>query len=304
MQFINRFVDFSHVILNKGICCPFLGKHLLRLLTPRPALLLEKGERVLIVTDLHIGFEYELAKMGISIPYQTNRLLNELLNIVLECKPHRLIILGDLKHGIPIASFQEKREIPNFLEALSEMVNSVEVVRGNHDGGIQNLVPENVKIHSSRGILLGDDFKVALFHGHAWPNPKLMVADTLVMGHNHPTVLLRTPLGIRFVRRVWVRGPCEGECIASSFLKKEGLESTNDALERFEEIYSLKIEDPQMILMPAFNNLLGGLPINSEVPKSLLGPLLRTGAINISEFEVYLLDGTFLGKNEFLTSLT
>lgn len=65
---------------------------------------------MLLVADLHIGFEYELAKMGISIPYQTNRLLNELLAIVTESKARRLVIVGDLKHGVPLASFQEKRD--------------------------------------------------------------------------------------------------------------------------------------------------------------------------------------------------
>lgn len=276
---------------------------MIKLLTPWPALLLEEDERVLLVADLHIGFEYELAKMGISIPYQSDRLLEELLTIVHECRPHRLIILGDLKHGIPIASFQEKREIPRFLEALKEEVEVVEVVRGNHDGGLQSLVPEGVKIHSSRGVLMGEKLKVGIFHGHAWPSPKLMGADLLVMGHNHPIVLLRTPLGIRLSRRVWAKGTCDGERLASAYIEREGVEIGEDAVGRFEEVHSLRIRDPQMILMPAFNDLLGGLPINSEAPKTLLGPLLRTGAVDTSGFEVYLLDGTILGEVKFLRSL-
>ncbi|MFB0543434.1 MAG: metallophosphoesterase, partial [Candidatus Bathyarchaeia archaeon] len=232
---------------------------MIRLLTPWPALLLEEAERVLLVSDLHIGFEYELAKMGISIPYQTNRLLEELLTIIYECRPHRVIILGDLKHGIPIASFQEGREIPRFFEALKEEVEAVEVVRGNHDGGLQSLVPEGVKIHSSKGILLGKRFKVGAFHGHAWPSPKLMGADLLLMGHNHPIVLLRTPLGIRLSRRVWAKGTCDGQSIASAYLERERVEIGEDTLERFEEVHRVRIRDPQMILMPAFNDLLGGL---------------------------------------------
>jgi len=280
-----------------------LGKPLIRLLTPWPALLLDESERILLVSDLHIGFEYELAKMGISIPYQSDRLLEDLLMIVHECKPQRLIILGDLKHGIPITSFQEQREIPQFFEALKKEVESVEVIRGNHDGGLQSLVPKDVKIHSSKGILLGEKFKVGVFHGHAWPSPKLMDADLLVMGHSHPIVLLRTPLGIRLSRRVWAKGTCDGKRLASVYLEKEGKEVKEDSLERFEELHNVKIRDPQMILMPAFNDLLGGLPVNSEAPKTLLGPLLRTGAVDTSDFEVYLLDGTFLGDVKFLRTL-
>jgi hypothetical protein len=277
---------------------------LIKLLTPWPALLLEEDERVLFVSDLHIGFEYELAKMGISIPYQSDRLLEDLLMVVRECRAQRLIILGDLKHGIPITSFQEQREIPQFFEALKKEVESVEVIRGNHDGGLQALVPKDVKIHSSKGLLLGEGFKVGVFHGHAWPSPKLMDADLLVMGHSHPIVLLRTPLGIRLSRRVWAKGTCDGRRLASAYLGKEGKDiKEDDALERFEEIHKVRIRDPQMILMPAFNDLLGGLPINSEAPKTLLGPLLRTGAVDTSNFEVYLLDGTYLGEVKFLRTL-
>jgi len=58
-----------------------------------------------------------------------------------------------------------------------------------------------------------------------------------------------------------------------------------------------------MVLMPAFNDLLGGLPVNAEAPKSLLGPLLRTGAVKIDGFEAYLLDGTFLGDVNLLRTL-
>ena len=277
---------------------------MIRLLTPWPALLLEGDERVLLVADLHIGFEYELAKMGISIPYQSDRLLEELLTIVRECRPQRLVILGDLKHGISITSFQERREIPRLFEALNGEVERVEVVRGNHDGGLQHLVPPDVKVHPSKGILLGKRFKVGAFHGHAWPSPKLMGADLLVMGHNHPIVLLRTPLGIRLSRRVWVKGTCDGVRLASAYLEREGVEVGEDAVGRFEEIHGVRIRDPQMILMPSFNDLLGGLPINSEAPRSLLGPLLRTGAVDTSHFDVYRLDGTYLGEVEFLRSLS
>jgi hypothetical protein len=60
---------------------------------------------------------------------------------------------------------------------------------------------------------------------------------------------------------------------------------------------------PEMILMPTFNDLLGGLPVNGDAPQSLLGPMLRRNAIKTDDFEVYLLDGTYLGKVGFLRAL-
>ena len=276
---------------------------MIRLLTPWPAMLVEGGERVLLASDFHLGLEYELAKMGINIPYQTDRILGELIAIVREHRPDRLLLLGDIKHGVPITSFLEQREIPRFFAALLEEVEIIDVARGNHDSNLQHLIPEGVSIHPSKGFMVGDDFRIAAMHGHAWPYPRLMDANLIVMGHNHPTVLLKTPLGIRVSQRVWVKGRCDGANLAEVFLRQAGVDAEGDPLEAFEAKFDARIDDPQVVLMPAFNDLLGGLPVNAEAPKSLLGPLLRTGAIKIDNFEACLLDGTFLGKVGFLRTL-
>jgi putative SbcD/Mre11-related phosphoesterase len=276
---------------------------LIRLLTPWPAMLVEADERLLLATDLHLGIEYELAKMGINIPYQTDRFLEELLALVREHRPDRLLLLGDIKHGVPITSFQEKREIPLFFTSLQEEVERIDVIRGNHDGNIQNLVPEGIEIHPSKGLILGEGFKVAALHGHAWPYPKLLSADLMVMGHNHPAVQLNTPLGVRITRRVWVRGRVDPGRLAAVFLDQEGVKTEGDPLEEFGERFEMEVNDYQLVIMPTFNDLMGGLPVNAETPKSLLGPLFRTGAIEVEDFDVYLLDGSFLGQVGFLRSL-
>lgn len=280
-----------------------LERPLIRLLTPWPAMLVEGEERILLASDFHLGLEYELAKMGINIPYQTDRILGELLALVREHRPDRLLLLGDIKHGVPITSFQERREIPLFFAALQEEVEAIDVVRGNHDGNLQQLVPEGVSIHPSKGFMLGERFRIAAMHGHAWPYPRLISADLMVMGHNHPTVLLKTPLGVRVSQRIWVKGRCDGANLAAAFLRQAGMQAEEDPLEAFEARFGARIDDPQMVLMPAFNDLLGGLQVNAEAPKSLLGPLLRTGAVRIDGFDVYLLDGTFLGDVRFLRTL-
>lgn len=274
-----------------------------RLLTPWPAMLVEAEERILLATDLHLGIEYELAKMGISIPYQTDRFLGELLGLVREHRPDRVVILGDLKHGVPITSFQEKREIPRFFRSLLDEVECVDLVRGNHDANIQNLAPEEVEIHPSRGVIIGENFRVAALHGHAWPYPQLLTADLIVMGHNHPAVQLNTPLGVRITRRAWVRGSPDPVKLAGALLEQAGKKPEGDPLTAFEEAFGAAMGAPQMVIMPTFNDLMGGLPVNEEGPKSLLGPLFRTGVVDLEDFDVYLLDGAFLGKVAFLRAL-
>ena len=274
-----------------------------KLLTPWPAMLVEAGERILLATDLHLGIEYELAKMGISIPYQTDRFLGEFMDLVREHRPNRVVILGDLKHGVPLTSFQEKKEIPRFFRTLLEEVEHVDLVRGNHDANIQNLAPEDVGIHPSRGIILGDGFRVAALHGHAWPYPHLLDADLIVMGHNHPAVQLNTPLGVRITRRAWVRGNLDQLKLAEALLRFEKVKVEEDPLATFAAAFDTVIRPPQMVVMPTFNDLMGGLPINAETPKSLMGPLFRSGAVGVDDFDVYLLDGAFLGKVNFLRTL-
>jgi hypothetical protein len=266
-------------------------------------LLADIGERILIVADLHIGLEYELSKAGVNIPYQTERIQGELLALCKEYKPDRLVIAGDVKHGVPVTSFQEKRELPTLFEVLLTEVPRIDVTRGNHDGNIQNLTTKNVEIHSSKGIILGDDYKIAIFHGHAWPKPKALEADCLIAGHNHPTVLLRTPLGIRMTQRAWVKGIADPKRLAKAFLEQDTVKYEGDPVAAFNEHYKAEMGCPEMILMPTFNDLLGGLPVNGEAPQSLLGPMLRRNAIKTDDFEVYLLDGTYLGKVGFLREL-
>ncbi|MCJ7731250.1 metallophosphoesterase [Candidatus Bathyarchaeota archaeon] len=275
---------------------------MIKLLTPYPALMVESDERVMMVADLHLGLEYELAKQGINIPYQWNRILEELMVLLEEHRPDRLVMLGDVKHGVPSTSFQEKREIPLFFETLLEVVENIDITRGNHDANIQKYLPEEVTLHSSKGIIFGDEFKVAAMHGHAWPKPEIMTADAVIMAHNHPTVMLNTPIGVRITRPVWIRGTMEPENLARAFLALDNvkLEEEEEPLNAFYEEYGFEEGTPELIVMPMFNDLLGGLPVNSESPESLLGPLFRGGIVDMNKFDAYLQDGSYLGKVGFL----
>ena len=73
-----------------------------------PALLLRRGgERVVVIGDLHIGWEVTLAQQGIHIPSQTDKMLSRLRVIIQNEKPTRLLILGDVKHSVTAAELEE-----------------------------------------------------------------------------------------------------------------------------------------------------------------------------------------------------
>ncbi|MDH5390549.1 MAG: phosphoesterase, partial [Candidatus Bathyarchaeota archaeon] len=54
---------------------------------PYPALLLRrKTERVLVVADLHIGWEAPLTQKGVHVPSQTPKILDKILQLIKTCK--------------------------------------------------------------------------------------------------------------------------------------------------------------------------------------------------------------------------
>jgi len=272
---------------------------------PYPALLLQNNsDRNLVVADLHIGWERLLSQRGVHVPSQTPKLKNTLLKLIKETKPTQVTFLGDIKDAITKVAMEEWKDIPEFFEDIQKMVPDLQVVLGNHDGNLEPLLPENVKIIPSTGVSFGD---VGLFHGHAWPAPELLECRSLITGHVHPTVAIRDPMGLRMTKQVLLKAPCDGTQLAKTLRKYLGAKNSN--LDGFLEENKLQVNVSQLFIMPSFNQFLGGRPINErkktkKKADAYIGPILRSGCVNMNEAEVYLLDGTFLGTVEQLKPLS
>ena len=239
----------------------------MKFITNEPALIVDS---TLVVGDLHLGIEHELYKAGFSIPSNMNKLKDKILKLAFENSCKKLVLLGDVKHEFAGVSYQEEREIPEFLEGLSKSLE-VHITPGNHDGNIEKLAPRKVHVHATSGFRMGKYF---FNHGQSWPNEEFLKASVLVMAHNHPAVEFRDSLGYRWVEPCWLRGKINKE--------------------RVEERYGSKPKVREVVIIPAFNPLVGGLPVNKG--EAMLGPLLTNKIIDIEECEAYLLDGTHLGK--------
>ncbi len=244
-------------------------------LTPilnEPALLVENSIRTLVIADIHLGIEWELYHRGFSIPSQVEKRKKRIRSYIEKVNPERIVLLGDIKHNIPRISWQEKNEVPDFLGTIAACA-PVDVVPGNHDGDIENLIPENVTMHGMRGFLLDG---AGYFHGHTWPEAALLSADFVVMSHNHPVIRLSDTLGHAVSEEVWIR---------THFIEK--------ALREYYGNFIWK--DPEVIIMPAFNELCGGIPFNESIHEDLLGPIFANHAIELEKARAFLLDGTDLG---------
>ncbi len=167
--------------------------------TGTEALLFKK--KFLVISDLHIGIEYELYKKGINIPSQTNYLIKKIKNIKEKTNAEYLIINGDLKHNIPKTSYEEFNEIPYFIFEISSIFKKIYIIKGNHDGDLEELIPldiNNVKILKS--LKIGN---VVFTHGNYKPK---LIGKYYVIGHHHFAKNILTSIGETIYEKVFVVG--------------------------------------------------------------------------------------------------
>jgi uncharacterized protein len=277
------------------------------LLMPYPAALIkEENKKTLIIADPHLGWEMALQEKGIHVPSQTPKLLKRLVELLAEYKPDALLIVGDVKYTVVASEPGEWRDIPDFFSDVKKYVSEVGIVRGNHDGNLEPMLPENVTMHPASGVVVGD---VGLFHGHTWPSPALLGCKTLVMGHLHPVVVFRDPAGFKINRQVWMRVDCNSEAFAKNLLQKHHVKIVGTVEETLHKHYSVHLQTSELFIMPSFNDFLGGRSVNETKPRkelgaeALIGPVLRSDAVDVDASELYLLDGTFLGTLTQLRNL-
>ncbi|KKG10983.1 metallophosphoesterase [Methanosarcina sp. 2.H.A.1B.4] len=245
-----------------------------------PALIVRNTETALVIADIHLGIEWDLYRSGINLPSRIKDRLDRVLGYIQTCSPDRIVLPGDVKHNVPQISWQEKDEIPHFLETLAEYAH-VDILPGNHDGGIESLFSgqKDIRVHSVRGAVIDG---VGYFHGHTWPAPELLAASHVITAHNHPTVRFTDTFGYSIVEPAWIRTRFNVETLKTRFGNLD-FENRRDWA------------DPEVFIMPAFNELCGGVPFNESTQEDLLGPVFSSGGIELEDAEIYLLDGTRLG---------
>lgn len=241
-----------------------------KFVTGFPAAFITDG-KILAIADVQIGVEHELYKKGVFIHAQVDKFLRTLLHLIKITKAEKLVIVGDLKHKVPGISLREERELLRFFEPLVKKVKVV-LVKGNHDTGLKGLLPEEVRIYGSHGVKIG---KYGFFHGHAWPAKSLVKCDRLFMGHLQPGLEFRDKIGYRTVEQVWLK--CE---LGKEEIKKHYKVAKTGRME--------------LIIIPAFNKLLGSAPVNKMEKSDYMGPFAN-GALNMRKAKAYLLDGTYVG---------
>jgi len=220
-----------------------------------------RDEDALVFSDLHLGFEEELRHLGFLVPrFQYDEIVAHLLAVfsLLEHKPGKVIINGDLKHEFSRISQQEWKEVLSFLDFLQENCGETILVKGNHD---TILGP----VASRKNVTLADNFffekrKIYVTHGHRTPRDRdFAQARTVVIGHNHPAITLsdgvRTEKTKCFLKGVW--------------------------------------EDKNLIQMPSLNFITEGSDLLRE---EVLSPFLKKGMGDFEAYCVEGLELLYFGK--------
>ena len=245
-----------------------------------PALIVSNTKKALVIADIHLGIEWDLYKSGFSIPSQMEQRIERIHKYIKQNNPDRVILLGDIKHNIPQISWQERDEIPYFLESIAQYA-PIDIFPGNHDGNIDFLLPKDVDItlHSARGAVLDGG---GYFHGHTWPDPELLGAEYIITAHNHPIIRFTDALGYATVEPAWIRTRLKCEVFAQHFRSIDFSQTGTWG-------------NPQIFIVPAFNELCGGVAFNESLHDDLLGPVFSSEGFDLDNAKAYLQDGTNLG---------
>ncbi len=237
-----------------------------RIVPSKPALILEGDKKNLIVTDVHIGFESNMASNEIFVGKNStiNESIQELSDIIDSEKPDSVILLGDIKSSIKNISKNEWDEVPLFFKKIREKCDVI-LIPGNHDANIQRLVPDNITMISSTGMV---EENVLLTHGHTLPSKNFSHIDKIIMGHLHPVFFQED--SIINGQRVWV----------SIKIDKEN-------------IFPNKIGEIEIIIVPSFNKYF--YATHRKQYKKSISPIINK--INeISKAKIITLDGAIIGN--------
>lgn len=222
----------------------------------------------LVIADYHAGLEVALRREGVELPTRDTDRREALLALLDRTDADHIIFLGDIATDIGASNREERSELQSLFAALTERV-PVTIVKGNHDGAIEELTEDDeIRVTGTEGIRIGS---IGFVHGHTWPSIDVLTADTVVMGHEHPMVRLIDEVGGSRTERVWLRGPLR-----------------SDPFEAYHET-ALEISG-ELVVCPAFNDLTGGTWTNLD--QDFLSPFLPAG---VESAQAYLLNGTRLG---------
>ncbi|MEW6069332.1 MAG: metallophosphoesterase [Candidatus Thermoplasmatota archaeon] len=229
----------------------------LEAIEPYPAVYIEDLD-LLVIADLHLGYEGILAEQGIFMPKtQFKKIMKDLAEIIKKRSASKILINGDIKHEFSETSYHEFKEIRDFFYYLNKNFKKIILIKGNHDNFIYRLTEKY-------GVELYDEFASGdylFIHGHKEKAIAQVEQAIIVLAHEHPAIALYTELGVKEKLKCFLYGEAKGK---------------------------------KIIVLPAVSYFAEGSSVNIIPQHELLSPILKNlkidnfKAVGIIENEKYL----------------
>lgn len=208
-----------------------------------------KKQKILVIGDLHLGYEEALNQRGVFIPRIIFTEIKKQILELLELNPREVILLGDLKHEFSQISNQEWTDTINLIELILKKSKLI-LIKGNHDS-ILGPITKKKSLEILPFYYLNKE-RILFIHGNKIILDKeLYNAKTIILGHEHPAIELK-----------------EGE-------KKE----------KYKCFLLGKWKKKQIVVVPSFLPVLG---VN-VLKEKFLSPFLKQTKKDIEKFKIFII---------------
>ncbi|MFW9903007.1 MAG: hypothetical protein ACFFFH_01625 [Candidatus Thorarchaeota archaeon] len=260
--------------------------------------------KILLVADLHLGFEAEWIKRGLEAkkPEWSFKIIDQLKNDLEETLADQLIILGDLEHSfIHFRSMKGNKDGPwvsnkwlreKALTYFTEQVIGIEglkvrLIRGNQDTSVVKSLQNQKELNIEKEASLFN--QLGVFHGHKNPGKQVLLSSEIVLGHVHPSIVVIDELSLRHRYPVFAKLAITREEVFNIF---------NCPIEHGENSLNHQVT---ITILPAYNTFLSGFVLNEAQRDEESQPFsLLKNLIQHPKLRILLTNGIDLGYLEDL----
>lgn len=164
-----------------------------------------REKKILIATDLHLGYEDNLASYGFVVPRSQFIQIKEIFERIFKKtgKLNKIIVLGDIKHVFGKIMNQEFFDFEELMKILNKNLlknGKVIITKGNHDTILENISKKYKNINLCDNYTLE---KILFLHGDAksvkksYEKIKDKEIKLIILGHFHPAYILKDKNSIK-----------------------------------------------------------------------------------------------------------
>ncbi len=226
-------------------------------------------DKYLIIADIHFGdfFVYDIE----ILEHYKNEITSKIIKILEKEKKRKMIINGDLKESIGLPNKIIRKLLVDFLESILNYVEELIIIKGNHDGKIEEILSD-LKHYGNFEIIKELILRnTIIYHGHRKvKDNSLLDVSTIITAHIHPAINF-SPL--RKNIKAWLLG------------------HLNINIED-------EIKDLNWIVLPAFSDYTYGLALNQLSDLELLSLIPIKGTVKLDKVTILLKDLTPVEERE------